>query len=560
MATRPRELLEPLKRGDDPTRWILQFDAVAAWQELTDEGKAKNALLALMGTEAFNMVADAIVPDKPGEKSLKELKEILLEQFQPRRLPIAARYEFSKLRQGGDDVHTYVRKLRASAEDCEFAAELDSRLRDQFVFGITNQDALKKMLTEKLADLTLKKAIEIATAYEAVRASQKNWQPETGSICRVQAPKKPQTGEQSGPRSARPWQPKSDANKWRFPNKETCQCCGKRGHQKATCRWKNEACRFCKKIGHLEAVCRQKLGPKVHLIGAAMESNGNSEHYIFTASVKSDSRYKTNLAVNGTHVAMIFDTAADMSLICKKDFNRLERKPQLKQCNSRVKDYNGYDIKLLGCCEVAVKHKDFIGNLTAYIVDTDKQNIMGRDWIQAIFPHLHNQITGVCNMVRNYVAKLTLKEGAVPVFLKPRTIPYGLRDAVKDELDRLVGDGILESIHESDWATPIVVIRKDNGRVRICGDYKVTVNPNLQSMVSTTPTIEDIVNDMHGSRFFTTLDLTNAYHQLPLDSESANLTTISTPFGLFRYNSLPFGIKQCPAIFQNYLNKVTAWD
>ena len=80
-----------------------------------------------------------------------------------------------------------------------------------------------------------------------------------------------------------------------------------------------------------------------------------------------------------------------------------------------------------------------------------------------------------------------------------------------------------------------------DGRIRLRGDYKVTLNPHLQDMVSTTPPLEDIINSMQGSRWFSELDLHNAYHQLPLDEQSSLLTTLSTPFGLFRHANLPFG-------------------
>ena len=119
----------------------------------------------------------------------------------------------------------------------------------------------------------------------------------------------------------------------------------------------------------------------------------------------------------------------------------------------------------------------------------------------------------------------------------------------KTEIDRLVSDNVLVKVNESDWSTPIVPIRKSNGQICICGDYKVTLNPQLREMVTTTPSMEDIVNNTNGSKWFSEIDLEYAYHQVPLDDQSSRLTTISTPFGLFRYTKLPFGVKTSPAIF-----------
>ena len=77
-------------------------------------------------------------------------------------------------------------------------------------------------------------------------------------------------------------------------------------------------------------------------------------------------------------------------------------------------------------------------------------------------------------------AKITLKEGSQPQFRKARQVPYSLRPKVEEELKRLQSEGILSKVEWSDWATPIVPVPKQDGSVRICGDFKRTVNPALQ--------------------------------------------------------------------------------
>ena len=70
---------------------------------------------------------------------------------------------------------------------------------------------------------------------------------------------------------------------------------------------------------------------------------------------------------------------------------------------------------------------------------------------------------------------MILKEGAQPVFLKARPIPYSLSEKVERELDRLQKDGVISRVDWSDWATPIVVVPKPNGTIRLCGDFKMTI-------------------------------------------------------------------------------------
>ena len=102
----------------------------------------------------------------------------------------------------------------------------------------------------------------------------------------------------------------------------------------------------------------------------------------------------------------------------------------------------------------------------------------------------------------------------------------------------------------SQWAAPIVPVPKKDGSVRICGDFKVTVNQASLTEQYPLPRAEDLFADLSGGKYFTKLDLSNAYLQLPLSNAAKKYVTINTHKGLFQYNRLPFGIASAPAIFQ----------
>ena len=76
-------------------------------------------------------------------------------------------------------------------------------------------------------------------------------------------------------------------------------------------------------------------------------------------------------------------------------------------------------------------------------------------------------------------AKITLQENVTPKFMKARSVPYALRANVEEDIDRLVQENILKKVDHSQWAAPIAPVLKSNGKVRICGDFKVTINPYL---------------------------------------------------------------------------------
>ena len=86
----------------------------------------------------------------------------------------------------------------------------------------------------------------------------------------------------------------------------------------------------------------------------------------------------------------------------------------------------------------------------------------------------------------------------------------------------MVAEGALEPVTHSEWATPIIVIPRPDGRIRICGDFKVTLNPVMSVDQYPLPKPQDLYATLSGGKKFTTLDLSQAYHQLMLDEQAQN--------------------------------------
>ena len=152
-------------------------------------------------------------------------------------------------------------------------------------------------------------------------------------------------------------------------------------------------------------------------------------------------------------------------------------------------------------------------------------------------------------------AHIYLKDDVEPKFCKPRPVPYALKDRTEQELDRLVQEGILEPVEVSEWAAPIVPTVKNDQSIRICGDYKVTVNQ--ASKLDNYPILkaDDLFATLAGGQKFTKLDLSQAYQQMLLDGESRECLTINTHKGLFCPTQLAYGVKSTPGIFQREMKK-----
>jgi hypothetical protein len=118
--------------------------------------------------------------------------------------------------------------------------------------------------------------------------------------------------------------------------------------------------------------------------------------------------------------------------------------------------------------------------------------------------------------------------------------------------------GILEKIEYSEWAAPIVPVLKSDGSVRICGDFKVTINPHLEVPEYPFQKPEEVFSKLNWGKKFTKLDLSNTYNQILLDEKSQEYLVINTHQGLYKFKRLPNGVASGPAILQETMDKILA--
>lgn len=153
-------------------------------------------------------------------------------------------------------------------------------------------------------------------------------------------------------------------------------------------------------------------------------------------------------------------------------------------------------------------------------------------------------------------ARLHLKAGARPVYRTKRPVPYAALEAVEAEIDRLEQSGVLTKVEFSEWAAPIVAVKKSDGSIRICADFSSGLNDALETNRHPLPLPDDIFATLSGGTVFSNIDLADAYLQIAVHEDSKPLLTINTHRGLFRYNRLCFGIKASPGIFQNIMDSM----
>lgn len=139
-------------------------------------------------------------------------------------------------------------------------------------------------------------------------------------------------------------------------------------------------------------------------------------------------------------------------------------------------------------------------------------------------------------------ATLQLRPGVKPIFRPKRPVPCAALPAVEKELDRLESIGVISKVNYSNWAAPIVIVKKSNGTLRICADFSTGLNDALELHQYPLPLPEDIFATLNGGQYFSHVDLADAYLQVEMDDQSKNLLTINTHRGLYQYNRMPFGV------------------
>ena len=133
-----------------------------------------------------------------------------------------------------------------------------------------------------------------------------------------------------------------------------------------------------------------------------------------------------------------------------------------------------------------------------------------------------------------------------------RRVPYHLRDKLSDEIDDFVKLDIIEKVSgPSLWVSPVVVVPKPSGDIRL-RQANMAVTRERHPILN----IDEVLQDLNQSKFFSKLDLNSAYHQIELSPESRDITTFGTHQGLYRYKRLMFGINCATEMYQKVLAQV----
>ncbi|XP_063370250.1 uncharacterized protein K02A2.6-like [Cydia amplana] len=561
----------------------------------TSEDKRKQLLLSRIGPTAFKVLVDYYRPVVVTTKSYDDLKKVLNEYYGKKTYVLSERVTFAtRHRKAEETITQFILELRSLAGYCEFGTTLDERIRDQLVIGINNSTWQQELIKEhptnsaKLSDV-------IATANKLEQAELQSQRltnnPQMGT--------EQQTVNKIRPKTHRPTQQQT-------PKVKTCMFCGRDFHTNMNdCPAKGKRCNACGKENHFSSVCitsgrlKLKQNNTTRQITRQTDSDDDNfdEQSIHTFAVKRHNNPTTKIMIptqlNAKRVEMLYDPGAVHSVIGKNLWNSIGR-PPLKKCKNLMA-YTEVEIETLGTCEITVNAFNIQKVLTVYVTLRNDIPLFGLDWclsfklplppgarlcniktpaaitstqhdtkhnnaVQNILQDFKSLFDGKLGTIKGHSAKIHIPNDVTPKTFRPRPVPLALREQVNSELQRLVQEEVIEPVDTMstpiEWASPIVIAIKANGSIRICADFKVTINQHVQTDDYPLPRFEEITSKLSGGQLFTKIDLKDAYLQLMIHPESRKYLTISTHKGYFRYKRLPFGISFAPAVFQRTMHQI----
>lgn len=149
---------------------------------------------------------------------------------------------------------------------------------------------------------------------------------------------------------------------------------------------------------------------------------------------------------------------------------------------------------------------------------------------------------------------IELQPGTTPISMAPyRMAPAELRE-LKTQLQELLESGFIRP-STSSWGAPVLFAKKKDGSLRLCIDYRQLNRVTIKNRYPL-PRIDDLFDQLRGSRRYSKIDLRSGYHQLRVKEEDIPKTAFRTRYGHYEFVIMPFGLTNAPAIFMSLMNKI----
>lgn len=437
----------------------------------------------------------------------------------------------SRNQQPNESVGEYALALNGLAGNCNFPEnQLDAALRDRFILGLRDENIRSKIL--KVDKARFDEVQAIAKAHE-LSLETKNIKTMASEINKVHYNQV--KSSRSGPHSS--YRTKSSRD-----NRSGCTRCLRPKHRggNQNCPARNWKCKSCGEKGHIAARCTKRSSNKKSSrsskfsrqskdyykrnLHAVKDEDDDASMELLRLSKFNDTKTTPpeiiKICINGIQLDAEIDTGACVGVLSSHDYSKCFSNAPLQSVGDKLFTVaNGDECQALGKIEIALNNQF---KTQAVVIESVKKfmPLVGRTWLDLISPqwrqvfqvndsqsirqvefqeiiaYIKKDFSTVFepspHPIEDFQVKFTLNEGATPRFLKAAPVAFSLRDKVTEKLEAMVSQGKIAKVKHSEWASQVLIIPKKDGDIRICCNYKPTLNPALQDEIYPLPVIDDI--------------------------------------------------------------------
>ncbi|KAK7099608.1 hypothetical protein V1264_003723 [Littorina saxatilis] len=570
-------------------RWVARFKNLLCALDITKYARKKALLLHFCGDEVYNIV-ESFSEEKKGAGATRQvegravpneyvtLRDSLTEYFTPKKNTAYEVLRFRKSTQlEGESIDTFHTRLRALASTCEFHNN-DQEILTQILQGCHSQRLRRRavrdnfdldhLLAEARAlELSETRAVEIEGSVNALSINKQRRYSQSRGSHHFRSSQSHSQSHKDGHKDFKRTHNTASSSK-------TCFYCGGQFPHKAGCPAKGKTCKLCAKVGHFARVCKSQKVRHVVVedttVSREVGCETSSDESVFAVKHKT-AIHKTpvvHATICDTQIPFIVDTGATVNVLSWSVFSKLRPQATLHNPCPLIYAFGSKTpLPMKGFFMTDITFRQKTVNAKIYITDTEGTgNLLSAETAQALkiiqfafstsspkiiaddFPSLFSDGVG---KIKDVKVKLHIDQNIQPVAQQHGRIPFHVRKDVEAELERLERLDIIEQVQgPTPWISPVVVVPKKTGGVRVCIDMR-EANKAISREKHPMPTMDDLVADLNGSTVFSKLDMRNAYHQLELEENSRYITTFTTHVGLRRYKRLLFGVNAASEIFQN---------